>query len=131
MSPRWPSSELRGLAAAVLVLLAGCGKPDLVEDEAGLLSEAERDRIAEFHRLLAEDYGIDYRIVTLRQVGDIEREAVERFARLSIGGEGNGGRGLLLLVDPDSKRARLEVGRALEGTENRINVARMRFNEAV
>jgi uncharacterized protein len=118
LSPRWPSSELGRLAKAglLLLLLTACGKPDLVEDEAGLLTEPERDRIAEFHRLLAEDYGIDYRVATVRDPGDIERAAVERFAKLRIGGEGNGGRGLLLLVDPDGKRVRLEVGRALEGS---------------
>jgi uncharacterized protein len=113
---RWRSSELRWFAAAALLLLAACGKPDLVEDEAGLLSEAEQDRIAEFHGLLEEDHGIDYRVATVRDVSDIERAAVERFARLRIGGEGNGGRGLLLLVDPGGKRVRLEVGRALEGS---------------
>jgi uncharacterized protein len=117
LSPRWPSSELKRLCAAALFgLLAACGQPDLVEDEAGLLSEAERERISEFHALLQADYGIDYRVATLREAGDIERTAVERFQRLGIGGEGSGGRGLLLLVDPDGKRVRLEVGRALEGS---------------
>jgi uncharacterized protein len=114
--PRWRSSELRELAAvAAVLLLTACGKPDLVEDEANLLNEEERRRIAEFHRLLAEDYGIDYRVSTVRDPGDIERAAVDRFARLGIGGEGSGGFGLLLLVDPDGRRVRLEVGRALEG----------------
>jgi uncharacterized protein len=116
LSQRWPSSELRGLCAAVLLVLAACTDPELVEDEAGLLSEAERDRIAEFHGLLEEDYGIDYRIATARQVADIERAAVDRFAQLGIGGEGSGGYGLLLLIDPDGQRVRLEVGRALEGS---------------
>ncbi len=47
MFPRWRSSELRGLAAAAAVLLlTACGKPDLVEDEANLLNEEERRRIA-------------------------------------------------------------------------------------
>jgi uncharacterized protein len=116
LSPRWPSNELRRLAAAALLLLAACGKPDLVEDEAGLLTRAEQERIAEFHGLLQEDYGIDYRVATVRDPGDIKRAAVERFAKLRIGGEGSGGRGLLLLVDPVGKRVRLEVGRALEGS---------------
>jgi uncharacterized protein len=116
LSPRWPSNELRRLAATALLLLAACGKPDLVEDEAGLLTRAEQERIAEFHGLLQEDYGIDYRVATVRDPGDIERAAVERFAKLRIGGEGSGGRGLLLLVDPAGKRVRLEVGRALEGS---------------
>ena len=116
MSPRWPSNELPRLAAAALLLVAACGKPNLVEDEAGLLTRAEQERIAEFHGLLQEDYGIDYRVATVRDPGDIERAAVERFANLRIGGEGSGGRGLLLLVDPDGKRVRLEVGRALEGS---------------
>ena len=117
MSPRWPSSELGRLASAGLLLLStACGKPELVEDEANLLTEPERDRIAEFHGLLAEDYGIDYRVATVRDPGDIERAAVEHFAKLGIGGEGNGGRGLLLLVDPGGKRVRLEVGHALEGS---------------
>jgi uncharacterized protein len=116
LSPRWPSNELRRLAATALLLLAACGKPDLVEDEAGLLTGAERERIATFHGLMQEDYGIDYRVATVLDPGDIERAAAERFAKLRIGGEGSGGRGLLLLVDPAGKRVRLEVGRALEGS---------------
>ena len=116
MFQRWPSSELRGLAAAAVLLLTACGKPDLIEDEAHLLNEEERRRIAEFHGLLAKDYGIDYRVATVRDPGDIERAAVDRFAQLGIGGEGSGGYGLLLLVDPDGRRVRLEVGRALEGS---------------
>jgi uncharacterized protein len=100
----------------VLLFLAACGKPDLVEDEAGLLSGAEQARIAEFHGLLAEDYGIDYRVATVRSPQDIERAAVERFAKLGIGGAESGGHGLLLLLAPEGKRVRLEVGRALEGS---------------
>ena len=87
MCPHWLFSESRALAAAALLLLAACGRPDLVEDEAGLLNKAERDRIAEFHGLLEDDHGIDYRVATSRALGDIEKVAADHFQNLKIGGE--------------------------------------------
>lgn len=52
------------------------GRPELVEDRAGLLEEAQRRHLAEYHALLAADHAIDYRVVTGRELGDLDRFAV-------------------------------------------------------
>lgn len=109
-----------GLVAA-LVLVAGCspapgGDPGLVIDDARLLDDDQRRRVALFHDLLLADHDIDYRIVTTRTSGDIGAYAVARFEALHTGARSQAGRGLLLVIDPAADRLRLEVGYALEGT---------------
>lgn len=88
----------------------------LVRDDARLLSEAERARLAEFHHYLLADHDIDYRVRTVEHAGDLARFAVETFEELGIGEESRRARGLLLVIDPGEDRVRLEVGRALEGS---------------
>ena len=90
--------------------------PELVRDEADLLSPAERDRLSEFHRYLLFDHDVDYRVATVNGAGDLSRHAVELFERLHIGEASTRTRGLLLVIDPAANRVRLEVGRSLEGS---------------
>ncbi len=105
--------------ALVLALAAGPlrAAPPLVKDGAALMTAAERAHLADYHHYLLGDHGIDYRVVTAEDTGDINRFAVERFEAMEIGGGGQGGRGggLLLVIDPGQDRVRLEVGYALEG----------------
>lgn len=89
------------------------GRPELVEDRAGLLDEAQRRHLAEYHALLAADHAIDYRVVTGRELGDLDRFAVDYVERHGVGGED--GRGLLLALDAAADQVRLEVGFGLEG----------------
>jgi uncharacterized protein len=86
-----------------------------VDDGAALMSRDQRARVAEHHGYLLQDFDIDYRVVTARDVGDISRFAVVRFADLGVGEASASGRGLLLVIDPTQDRVRLEVGYALEG----------------
>jgi uncharacterized protein len=86
-----------------------------VHDEAGLLTERERAAIASYHDRLLAEHDIDYRVVTARQHGDLDRAAHEAFAALGVGARSGSGRGLLLLVDPGADRVRLEVAAGLEG----------------
>jgi uncharacterized protein len=103
----------------VIVVLAGlCGPAaagSAVDDGAALMSRDQRARVAEHHGYLLQDFDIDYRVVTARDVGDISRFAVVRFADLGVGEASASGRGLLLVIDPTQDRVRLEVGYALEG----------------
>jgi hypothetical protein len=89
--------------------------PQLVEDEAGLLSGEQRDKIALHHAFLLSDHDIDYRLITVRDAGDIVGFGAERFQALEVGSLSEAGRGLLLVIDPEQDRVRLEVGHALEG----------------
>ncbi|MDR5867883.1 TPM domain-containing protein [Halomonas koreensis] len=91
----------------------GAGSPGLVDDRAGLLSAAERRRLATYHAWLREHHGIDYRVVVDRGLDDLDRFAVEYVERHGVGGEN--GRGLLLVLDPAANQVRLEVGYGLEG----------------
>ena len=61
------------------------------------------------------DHGIDYRIATSRDVGDIDLFTVDLFDELNVGSRSATGRGLLLVIDPAQDLVRLEVGYALEG----------------
>jgi uncharacterized protein len=90
--------------------------PERVRDEAGLFDAAQRAAIESQHAFLRADHGIDYRVETVRGVGDLDAYAAARFRTLEIGSEGRGGRGLLLVIDAETDQVRLEVGRALEGS---------------
>lgn len=104
-----------------LVLSAGvlaCGGDGLglVQDGAGLLTEAQRRELEIHHQYLLLDHDIDYRVVTSSSGGSIDLAALELFESLSAGARSSHGRGLLLLLDSELQQVRLEVGFALEGT---------------
>ncbi len=100
-------------AAATLYLSAPPAVP-LVEDEASVLTAGQRSRIAEFHDFLLRDHGIDYRIFTTRNAGNINTAAVEKFAELSAAMRSESGRALLLVIDVDQDQVRMEVSHSLE-----------------
>jgi uncharacterized protein len=113
-----PSRWACSLAALLLGLAAGCGgglPAGHVDDRAGLLDAAGRERLETFHRLLLADHDIDYQLVTVRDAGDLEQFAVAAFDQRATGRRSRSGRGLLLVVDPVRDRVRLEVAAALEG----------------
>jgi uncharacterized protein len=86
-----------------------------VVDGAALLSERERRSIASYHDRLLADHDIDYRVVTAQTGGDVDQAGHEAFAALGVGERSGSGRGLLLLIDPNADRVRLEVAAGLEG----------------
>ena len=86
-----------------------------VLDGASLLGAGEGSAIASYHERLLADHDIDYRVVTARLDGDVDRAGHEAFAALGVGERSARGRGLLLLIDPGADRVRLEVAAGLEG----------------
>jgi hypothetical protein len=85
-----------------------------VHDEADLLGPWEKhlERLAEGWE---QDLGIDVRVVTRPAGGQrVESLADEVFHELRVGGHAPTG-GLLILVDPEGSRARIEVSYSLEG----------------
>ena len=107
-----------GLAAACL-LVASCVKREpaavvFVEDEAALLSEAAEANVTGWHAALLAQYDIDYRVLTVTKSEDLSALAVRRFAEAGVGNLSGTGRGLLLVVDGEGERVRLEVARELE-----------------
>jgi len=98
--------------------LNACRRPDsdFVSDPAALLIDAQRSRIASFHRALLEDLDIHFRLVILPSASsDINRDAVALFEDFHLGESTRGARGVLLLVDPEGEQVRLEIGYDLEG----------------
>jgi len=87
-----------------------------VRDDANLLNETQEQELALHHEFLLLDYDIDYRLVTSTTSPDIDVAALELFESTSAGARSSRGRGLLLLLDPETQQVRLEVGFALEGT---------------
>jgi uncharacterized protein len=103
--------ELRGGPFAASPLFDGA----LVDDRAGLFDEAETVRLNRYHATLLDDYDIDYRVASARGLADISATGVALLTALAGSSESRQGRLLLLLIDPDGDRLRLEVGYALEG----------------
>lgn len=87
-----------------------------VADHADLLAEDDTDRIARFHDYLLEDHDIDYRILVAPNIDDINQFAARYFSERRVGAASNSGRGLLLVLDPETDEVRLEVSYALEAT---------------
>jgi uncharacterized protein len=102
------------LAVALRYALAPAPVPSVI-DGAALLSEGERSSIAHYHDRLLADHDIDYRVVTARTGGDVDRAGHQAFAELGVGERSGNGRGLLLFIDPAADRVRLEVAAGLEG----------------
>jgi uncharacterized protein len=105
--------------AATCVLLASCSGPEPaatapVEDQAALLTDGDEANLARWHGALLEQYDIDYRVLTVNGAADLSALAVRRFEEAEIGRLSGTGRGLLLVVDPERERVRLEVARELE-----------------
>jgi uncharacterized protein len=109
------------LAALFLGLAAASGactfaeETVLVTDKAELMSDEQRQRMAAHHEFLLGDHGVDYRVITDRGTGDIVAFGVEQFKEMEVGALSGAGRGLLLVIDADQDKVRLEVGLALEG----------------
>lgn len=110
-------SSTRLLLALLGLAVAACDAGDsrLVDDRAELLTPEQVYRLSEHHRYLRDDFGIEYRVATVRGAGDINQFAVKRFADLEIGASAEAGRGLLLVIDPNQDLVCLEVSYALEG----------------
>lgn len=103
------------LAAAAIVFLRSRDVP-IVLDEAGLLDESERAFVSKYHGYLVKDHDIDYRVVTSNLPSSVLEQAVDLYEKLGVGSRSEWGRGLLLVINPETNRVRLEVGYALEGT---------------
>jgi len=109
----------RWLILAACLLSAACARDGssggaLVEDRAGLLSDAEEADVGLWQQALLAQHDIDYRVLTVPEAGDLAGLAVRHFEQAAVGGRSRSGRGLLLIVDARAERVRLEVARELE-----------------
>jgi len=97
--------------------LISCSKGDeqsFLEDQAGLLDEAQKQYLNDYNNALLHDVDIHFKLIILaEQAEDIDEMASAVFGNL--GKKTSGAKGLLFLVDPQGKQARIEVGYDLEG----------------
>ncbi len=101
-------------------LLIGCstepGADAFVDDRAALLTATGRERIADYYRKLYQDFDIHLKVATLKESPtDLDAVAVMLFAEYALGSKTRGSNGVLLLVDPEGRRVRMEIGYDLEG----------------
>ena len=99
----------------VSAFLAGApATADMVWDEAILLNDGQRIFVAQYHQVLLTDFDTDLRVLTVKGQADAAQTAFREFAARQVGSRSRTGRGLLLLIAPDSDQVRLEVAEALE-----------------
>jgi uncharacterized protein len=105
------------LAGVLLAILPPPPKdsPQRVFDTAGLLSEAQRASLENLSRDVEQKTTAQFAIVTVRSLDGmtVENYANELFNSWGIG-QKDVNNGLLLLVAPNERRMRIEVGRGLE-----------------
>ena len=109
------------LVTAIAVSLAGyllyrgmMIDTETVIDEADLFNREEIRKLEDYHAYLLAEHGIDYRVLTILDGGDINLLANRVFREREIGTHSEQGRGLLLVIDNTSRQVRLEVGVSLE-----------------
>lgn len=105
--------------AFVLLILVSCSstrEQSFVQDQAELLSAAQKQRLSELQRLLLKEHDVHLFVATLdHPAANLDQLALELFEKKSLGQQTNGARGLLLVVDPQQRQVRIEVGYDLEG----------------
>jgi uncharacterized membrane protein YgcG len=101
----------------ITCLLVSCSKGEeqsFFEDQAGFLNEAQKQYLNDYNNALLDDLDIHFKLIILaEQAEDIDEMAAAVFGNL--GKKTSGAKGLLFLVDPQGKQARIEVGYDLEG----------------
>lgn len=103
------------MLAGLCLLLAACGDRN-IDDCAGLMRAGELARLRGLQKRLLEELDIELQIVVLEvRAADLDREAVKQFEKRRIGARTKGARGVLLLVDPNGREVRMEIGYDLEG----------------
>ena len=113
-------SLLSFILPLLLISVTGCkGTNDdssFVDDQAGLLSSDQEERIVALNRQLLKDLDIHFLVVVLDAPAfDINAKAIALFDERGLGKNTGGARGMLFLVDPQGKAVRLETGYDLEG----------------
>ncbi len=81
-----------------------------VIDKANLFDKPEIRELEDYHAYLLAEHGIDYRVLTTPDAGEINHLANRLFREHEIGSLGEQGRGLLLVIDRKNRQVRLEVG---------------------
>ncbi len=103
-----------------------------VTDNANMIDPAYAYDISQLAAKIEQETTVEIAVVTIESLEgeSMEMYAVKLFEQAGIGKKDKDN-GLLILVAKEEREYRFEVGYGLEGTENRIAVERMRYNENV
>jgi uncharacterized protein len=94
-----------------------------IDDQVGILAPFG-PRLGRMADDLAKDLGVDVHVVTLEETGTIESQSERVFRERGIG-DGAPTGGLLILLNPDTQEARIEVGYSLEGGLTDLHAGRI------
>lgn len=94
-----------------------------IDDATGIL-EPFGPRLGRMADAMHDDLGIDVHVVTLAEPGRIEVQSARVFQERRIGANAATG-GLLLLLNPETRQARIEVGYSLEGGFTDLHMGRI------
>jgi uncharacterized protein len=88
---------------------------EFVNDQASLLSKAEKNHITQLTSALLKDMDIHIMAVVLKESpDDIDYKAVTLFQKYGVGRSTHGAKGILFLIDPQGKQVRIDIGYDLE-----------------
>ena len=87
---------------------------DLVCDNASIFTAQQFEALSQYHQALLERYDLDYRIVVIPDAGDLSEKAVRTFKAAQIGARSKTKKGMLLLIDPEQDKVRLEISAGLD-----------------
>lgn len=105
------------VALAVYFLLRGAGAPEqqAVYDDAILFHDESLAQMETYHRHLLKNYGIDFRVLTTEDAGDLNMLSARKFRELGAGSRSKPGRGALFTVNVKQDKVRVEISAGLEG----------------
>lgn len=110
-------------AAALPVARAKAAAQARIDDATGIL-EPFGPRLGRMADAMHDDLGIDVHVVTLAEPGRIEVQSERVFRERRIGATAPTG-GLLLLLNPATQQARIEVGYSLESGFTDLHMGRI------
>lgn len=94
-----------------------------IDDEAGILAPFG-PRLSRMADELLQDTGVEVHVLTTREAGSIETQSERLFQQRRIGAQAPTG-GLLVLMNPATQQARIEVGYSLEGGLTDLHMGRL------
>ncbi len=86
----------------------------MIIDDKGLFDEDAKAYLRSYHQMLLDRFDLDYRIVITSAQADLDTFAHQLFERLNVGQYSQNHRGVLLVIDPEQDRVRLDVSANLE-----------------
>ena len=121
------------LVCSTLLLLAGCSRPVSVErlnDSREVLSPAAESRIEAYQQSLLKVHDIELAVdLPAASPADLPRYSHDLMTVGRLGASTSGRRGLLLVIDVEAARVRLEVGPDLEHVFPDALVSRVENNQ--